>query len=232
MIESNTKLELRCLSKCFETKDGTIVATDNLSLSIKSGQFTAVVGRSGAGKSTLFNIICGLQRPDSGRIILDGNDITSLSDNEFAKMRRSKIGVIHQFYNLIPELNVRENITLPVILDKKPVDEDKLALVIDKVGLTGRERSFPSMLSGGQQQRVAIARAIYCNPEILLADEPTGNLDLESTKEVLDLIMNINREYGITVIMITHSAEIAAKADRIITIENGRIINETYTYIR
>ncbi|MPN49093.1 putative ABC transporter ATP-binding protein [bioreactor metagenome] len=171
-------------------------------------------------------MIAGLDRPDSGRIYLDDIEINRLSGRESAKIRRQKVGVIYQFFNLIPELNVIENITLPTELDGRVIDKAELASIIAKIGLSGREQAYPSMLSGGQQQRIAIARALFSKPSILLADEPTGNLDRESLREVLDLLTAMNQEYRITVLVVTHSTEIANSAGRVITISDGKIISD------
>ena len=219
-------LEVSHLTKIYGDNENKIIATDHLSFTVQSGEFVAVVGRSGAGKTTLLNMLSGLEHPDSGSVILDGVEITGLSNEESAKLRRTKIGVIYQFYNLIPELNVRENITLPTELDDRYIDEDELASVISRVGLTGREHAYPAMLSGGQQQRAAIARALFSKPSLLLADEPTGNLDTESMYAILDLMKFVNREYGITIITVTHSNEIARAAGRIITISDGKIADD------
>ena len=219
-------LHIRNLNKTYSPQSGEIVALDNLSLVVPRGDFVAVVGRSGSGKTTLLNMIAGLDRPDGGTIDIDGTDMTSLSPNKAALLRRKQIGVVYQFYNLIPELNVEENITLPTELDGAPVDRAHLARIIAAVGLTGREHAYPNTLSGGQQQRVAIARALFGCPSLLLADEPTGNLDGENSREILRLLTEANREHGVTVVVVTHSDEVAAAADRIITLANGRLADD------
>ena len=219
-------LHIQNLNKTYSTQDGEIVALDNLSLVIPRGDFAAIVGRSGSGKTTLLNMIAGLDRPDSGAIDFEGTDITALSPNKAALLRRKQIGVVYQFYNLIPELNVEENITLPTELDGTPVDREHLARIIAAVGLTGRENAYPNTLSGGQQQRVAIARALFGRPSLLLADEPTGNLDGENSREILRLLTEANRAHGVTVVVVTHSDEVAAAADRIITLANGRLADD------
>lgn len=219
-------LHIQNLNKTYSTQSGEIVALDNLSLVIPRGDFAAIVGRSGSGKTTLLNMIAGLDRPDSGTIHFEGTNITALSQNKAALLRRKQIGVVYQFYNLIPELNVEENITLPTELDGEPVDRDHLARIIAAVGLTGRENAYPNTLSGGQQQRVAIARALFGRPSLLLADEPTGNLDGENNREILRLLTEANRVHGVTVVVVTHSDEVAATADRIITLADGRLADD------
>lgn len=220
------KLIIKDLCKAYDTLDGKIIATDHLSATINRGEFVAVTGKSGAGKTTLLNIIGGLEQPDSGSVFIDNVEITRLSSRKSAELRRRRVGIIYQFYNLIPELNVRENIVLPIELDGGQIDEAELASVISKVGLTGREQAFPSMLSGGQQQRAAVARAILNHPAVLLADEPTGNLDTESMHEIIDLLLKMNRDYNITVIIVTHNPEIAEAAGRVISLSDGRIISD------
>lgn len=219
-------LHIQNLNKTYPTPSGEIVALDNLSLVIPRGDFVAIVGHSGSGKTTLLNMTAGLDRPDSGTINFDGTDITALSQNKAALLRRKQIGVIYQFYNLIPELTLEENITLPTELDGAPVDREHLARIIEAVGLTGRENAYPNTLSGGQQQRVAIARALFGRPSLLLADEPTGNLDGENSREILRLLTEANRVHGVTVVVVTHSDEVAAAADRIITLADGRLADD------
>ena len=219
-------LHIQNLNKTYSTASGEIVALDNLSLVIPGGDFVAIVGRSGSGKTTLLNMIAGLDHPDSGTILFDGTEITSLSPNQAALLRRKQIGVVYQFYNLIPELNVEENITLPTELNGEPVDRDRLARILAAVGLTGRESAYPNTLSGGQQQRVAIARALFGRPSLLLADEPTGNLDSENSREILRLLTEANRQQGVTVVVVTHSDEVAAAADRTVTLADGRLAGD------
>ncbi len=216
-------VDVKKLSKKYRTQDGEIVALDDVSLQLADGDFVAVVGRSGSGKTTLLNMLAGLDKPDSGTVVFDGVDITALSEEKRAFLRRGKIGVVYQFYNLIPELNVRENILLPTELDGKSIDEEWLDTILRAVGMQGREQAYPNTLSGGQQQRVAIARALFSRPKLLLADEPTGNLDAENTREVLRLLRMMNEEYGVTLLVVTHSDEVAAIAKRKITFEGGRM---------
>ncbi len=219
-------LQIDHLSKTYSTLDGEVTALDHVSLSIHRGEFVAIVGSSGSGKTTLLNMIGGLDTPDSGCILFEGADIVKLSEKRTAILRRQKIGVIYQFYNLIPELNVTENITLPTELDGGNIDHEWLAEILAIVGLSGREQAYPTALSGGQQQRVAIARALLSKPSLILADEPTGNLDRENSTEVLRLLTYMNQVLGATVIVVTHSESVAGEADRIITISNGKIVHD------
>ncbi len=214
------------LNKKYTTVDGEIVALDHVSLQVKDGEYVAIVGKSGSGKTTLLNMIAGLDIPDSGSITLDRTDITKLSNRQAALLRRQKIGVIYQFYNLIPELNVVENITLPTELNGGEIDAAWLAEILHTVGLHGREQAYPNTLSGGQQQRVAIARALFNKPHLLLADEPTGNLDAENSTEVLRLLGEMNKQHGITVLVVTHSDAVAKAADRVITIADGKVVSD------
>ena len=214
------------LNKKYTTVDGEIVALDHVSLQVKDGEYVAIVGKSGSGKTTLLNMIAGLDIPDSGSITLDRTDITKLSNRQAALLRRRSIGVIYQFYNLIPELNIVENITLPTELDGGEIDVAWLAEILHTVGLHGREQAYPNTLSGGQQQRVAIARALFNKPSLLLADEPTGNLDAENSTEVLRLLDEMNKQHGITVLVVTHSDAVAKAADRVITIADGRVVSD------
>lgn len=219
-------LHIQNLRKTYPTTDGEIVALDNLSLVVNGGDFVAVVGRSGSGKTTLLNMIAGLDTPDSGSVMFDGIDMVRLPPKRAALLRLKTIGVIYQFYNLIPELTLRENITLPTELDGREIDEERLDHILSVVGLKGREGAYPDALSGGQQQRVAIARALFGQPSLLLADEPTGNLDAENSREIMRLLTMMNQTYGITILMVTHSEEAAASAGRIITMADGRIIDD------
>lgn len=214
------------LVKKYQSFGKEIAALDGITLSFADGEFAAVVGESGSGKSTLLNMLCGMDIPDSGRIMLGTADLTAMSSDDLAKLRRSKIGVIYQFYNLVAELNVKDNITLPVELDDRRQDDAFLKEILEAVGLCGRERDFPAMLSGGQQQRVAIARAIYQRPSVILADEPTGNLDEKNAEQILKLLLKINKDYGITFIIVTHSQIVANSAKRVISISNGRIVED------
>ena len=201
-----------------------INALDDVSLAFKDGDLVAIIGESGSGKSTLLNQLCGMDKPDSGEILLDGINLTRLPPDELCRMRRTKIGVIYQFYNLVPELNVRDNITLPVELNGDRIDEGELSEIIKLVGLAGRERDFPSALSGGQQQRVAIARALFQKPSLILADEPTGNLDEKTGEDILSLLCKLNEEKKITVIIVTHSRVVADRARRLISLKAGKVV--------
>lgn len=217
-------IDVKNLSKKYKTQDGEVVALDGVSLRVKEGDFVAIVGRSGSGKTTLLNMLAGLDKPDHGSVVFDGVNVTALSEEKKAYLRRGKIGVVYQFYNLIPELNVRENILLPTELDGRNIDEAWFDTILNAVGMQGRAHAYPNALSGGQQQRVAIARALFSRPKLLLADEPTGNLDAENTREVLRLLRMMNEEYGVTLLVVTHSEEVAAVAKRRITFEAGRMI--------
>lgn len=219
-------ININGLSKKYTALQNDIIALDNVTLNIATGDFVAIIGESGSGKTTLLNMLSGLDTPDSGAVSIDGTVITRLSQNEAAKLRRQKIGVIYQFYNLVPELNMRDNITLPTELDKRRIDEERLAKIIEAVGLSGRELDFPAALSGGQQQRVAIARALYGNPSLILADEPTGNLDERNGDEILRLLYELNEKHGITVIVVTHSRTVAAAAKRVISLECGKVVSD------
>ena len=219
-------LKIRNLNKKYFTVDGEIIALDNVSLQVNRGEYIAIVGKSGSGKTTLLNMIGGLDIPDSGSILFDGTDIVKLSNKNTAILRRQKIGVVYQFYNLIPELNIVENITLPTELDGGEIDKEWLAEILKIVGLNGREQAYPNTLSGGQQQRVAIARALFNKPLLILADEPTGNLDGENSAEVLRLLKTMNEEHNITILIVTHSDVVAREAKRVITISNGAIVSD------
>ena len=219
-------LKIKGLTKKYSTLDGEIVALNDVSFVAPDGEFIAIVGKSGSGKSTLLNMIGGLDIPDSGSILLDGTDIVKLSNRQTAILRRQKIGIIYQFYNLIPELNISENITLPAELDGAEPDREWLASILKTVGLDERENAYPNTLSGGQQQRVAIARALYNKPSLILADEPTGNLDAENGAEIMRLLKDMNKQSGATVLIVTHSESVASEADRVITISDGRIADD------
>ena len=214
------------LNKRYFTVDGEITALDNVSLDIAGGEFIAIIGKSGSGKTTLLNMIAGLDNPDSGSILLNNADVTKMTGKQTAVLRRREIGVIYQFYNLIPELNVVENITLPTELDGSPIDSEWLAEILKIVGLSGRENAYPTALSGGQQQRAAIARALFGKPSLILADEPTGNLDNENSAEVMKLLKAMNEEYGITVLIVTHSDAVAEQVKRVISIADGKITSD------
>ena len=193
---------------------------------VEKGEFVAIVGASGSGKSTLLHLIGGVDRPTSGKIFVDGNDISKMNDDKLAVFRRRQVGIVYQFYNLIPILTVEENITLPCDLDGRGVDRERLEMILDSFGLRARRKHLPNQLSGGQQQRTSIARALINNPSLVLADEPTGNLDSKSSEEVMSMLKMCNQSYGQTVIMITHNLDIAKQADRIITISDGKIVEE------
>ena len=219
---------LRVENLCKEYGKGQtkVKALDNVSFSVEKGEFVAIVGAFGSGKSTLLHLLGGVDRPNSGKVFIEGKDIYKLNDDELAIFRRRQVGLIYQFYNLIPILNVEENITLPLSLDGRKVDEKRLEELINLLGLSGRRTHLPNELSGGQQQKTSIGRAMITNPAIILADEPTGNLDSKSSDEVVTLLKKSNKDYKQTIIMITHNLEIAKVADRIITIEDGKIVKE------
>jgi putative ABC transport system ATP-binding protein len=217
-------LETRNLRKIYGSGDTEVRALDGVNLSVDSGEFVAIVGTSGSGKSTLLHMLGGLDRPTSGSVIVDGKDIFSLKDEALTIFRRRKIGFVFQSYNLVPVLNARENIVLPIQLDGRQVDEDFLDKIVNTLGLEKKLGSLPSQLSGGQQQRVAIARALAAAPAIILADEPTGNLDSRTSQDVLSLLKVTSQKFAQTIVMITHNEEIAQAADRIIRIEDGRIV--------
>ncbi len=218
-------LRVENLCKKYGTKDTEVVALDNASFTVERGEFVAIVGASGSGKSTLLHLIGGVDRPTSGKVWIDGTDIYKLDHDKLAIFRRRQVGLIYQFYNLIPILNVVENITLPLRLDGKKVDQKKLSDILAILELQNRKEHLPNQLSGGQQQRVSIGRALINHPAIVLADEPTGNLDSRASREIMDLLKVSNRKYNQTVILITHDENIALEADRILTIEDGRIIS-------
>ena len=212
------------LSKIYGKGDTKVVALDKVSFSVNEGEFVAIVGASGSGKSTLLHLIGGVDRPTSGKVFVGGKNIYDLNDEKLAIFRRREVGLIYQFYNLIPILNVEENITLPLSLDNRDVDKDKLKDLLNLLGLESRKNHLPNELSGGQQQRTSIGRALITNPTIILADEPTGNLDSKSSDEIVALLKKSNKELKQTIIMITHNMEIAKVADRIIKIEDGKIV--------
>ena len=214
------------LSKVYGKGENKVVALDNVSFSVEKGEFVAIVGASGSGKSTLLHLVGGVDRPTKGKVFIDGKNIYEMNDDKLAIFRRRQVGLIYQFYNLIPILNVEENITLPLELDNREVDKKTLKELLELLGLEHRSKHLPNELSGGQQQRVSIGRALITNPAIILADEPTGNLDSKSSDEIVALLKKSNKEYNQTIIMITHNMEIAKEADRIIKIEDGRIVEE------
>ncbi|MGI6635507.1 MAG: ABC transporter ATP-binding protein [Christensenellales bacterium] len=203
-----------------------VVALNDVSLTIDQGAFVAVMGSSGSGKSTLLHLLGGVDKPDAGRVIIDGTDLYTLSETELTVFRRRRIGLIYQFFNLVPELTVEENILLPQLLDGKAGDQQQLEELLAATGLSDRRRHLPSQLSGGQQQRVAIARALVNRPALVLADEPTGNLDTRNGHEVMQLLRLANRDMGQTLVLITHDERIARQADRVLTIEDGRIVDD------
>ena len=219
-------LKVENLTKVYGKGTTKVVALDNVSFSVNKGEFVAIVGASGSGKSTLLHLIGGVDRPTSGKVYIDGKDIYSFDDDKLAIFRRRQVGLIYQFYNLIPILNVEENITLPLDLDNRKVEPEKLNNLLKELGLLERRKHLPNQLSGGQQQRTSIGRALITNPTIILADEPTGNLDSTASDEIVDLLKKSNKDYNQTIIMITHNMEIAKCADRIIKIEDGKIVSE------
>lgn len=219
-------LKVQDLCKTYNTGGVPVKALDHINFSVSKGEFVAIVGASGSGKSTLLHILGGVDRPTSGHVYLNGKDVYQLNENNLAIFRRREVGFIYQFYNLLPILNVKENITLPVLLDGKVPDAKYLNDLIHTLGLEDRVNHLPNELSGGQQQRVSIGRALMNHPALLLADEPTGNLDSKSSKEILELLQVSNEKYHQTIIMITHDKELALRAKRIITIEDGKIISD------
>lgn len=219
-------LKIENLNKIYGKGDNQVKAVDNVSFSVEKGEFVAIIGASGSGKSTLLHLIGGVDRPTSGKVFIEGKDIYSLNDDNLAIFRRRQIGLIYQFYNLIPVLNVAENITLPTKLDGRDVDEKRLDELLKTLGLEKRKYNLPNQLSGGQQQRVSIGRTIINEPALMLADEPTGNLDSKASEEIISLLKLSNKKYNQTVIVITHDEKIALEADRIITIDDGKIIKD------
>ena len=219
-------LKVENLTKIYGKGTTKVVALDNVSFSVEKGEFVAIVGASGSGKSTLLHILGGVDRPTSGKVFIDGKDIFNFNDDKLAIFRRRQVGLIYQFYNLIPILNIEENITLPLSLDNREVSKDTLDDLLKLLGLQNRRNHLPNELSGGQQQRTSIGRALITNPTIILADEPTGNLDSKSSDEIVALLKKSNKELKQTIIMITHNMEIAKEADRIIRIEDGKITSE------
>lgn len=219
-------LKVENLNKTYGKGENQVKAVDNISFSVEKGEFVAIIGTSGSGKSTLLHLIGGVDRPTSGKVYIDGKDIYTLNDDNLAIFRRRQVGLIYQFYNLIPVLNVSENITLPTKLDGRKVNEAKLNDLLKTLGLEKRRNNLPNQLSGGQQQRVSIGRAMMNEPALMLADEPTGNLDSKASEEIISLLRLSNKKYNQTVIIITHDEKIALEADRIITIDDGRIIKD------
>ena len=219
-------LKVENLTKIYGKGTTKVIALDNVSFTVEKGEFVAIIGASGSGKSTLLHLIGGVDRPTSGKVYINGQDIFSLNDDKLAIFRRRHIGLIYQFYNLIPILNVKENILLPLQLDNRDYDKSDLKELLKLLGLENRENHLPNELSGGQQQRTSIGRALVTKPAIILADEPTGNLDSKSSDEIVDLLKKSNKDLKQTIIMITHNPELAKMADRIIKIEDGKIVSE------
>ena len=219
-------LEVKNLSKIYGKGDTLVKAVDDVSFTVEQGEFVAIIGPSGSGKSTLLHIIGGVDTPTTGNVIIDGTDITKLKESPLSIFRRRQIGLVYQFYNLIPILTVEENLTLPLLLDGRKPNKEQIDYLVSNLGLGDRLKHLPNQLSGGQQQRVSIGRALANNPTLLLADEPTGNLDSENSKEIVALLRKFNREHNQTVIMITHDERIAQSADRIIAIEDGKIVKD------
>lgn len=219
-------LEVKNLCKSYGKGNTLVKAVDDVSFSVEKGEFVAIIGASGSGKSTLLHLLGGVDKPTSGKVIVDNEDIYSLKEDNLAIFRRRQVGLIYQFYNLLPTLNVEENITLPIDLDGKSVDKEYLKKLIKFLKLDNRTKHLPNELSGGQQQRVSIGRALINRPSIILADEPTGNLDSSSSKDVIELLKKSNKEFNQTIIMVTHNYDIAMCADRIITIDDGKIVSD------
>ena len=219
-------LKIENLSKIYGNGENQVKALDNISFSVRKGEFIAIIGPSGSGKSTLLHILGGVDRPTSGKVYMNGQDVYAQNEEQLAIFRRRYVGLIYQFYNLIPVLNVVENMTLPVLLDGRKVNQERLEELMTTLGLTDRSRNLPNQLSGGQQQRVSIGRALMNAPTVVLADEPTGNLDSRNSQEIVELLKLSNRKYGQTMLIITHDESIALQADRIITIEDGHITRD------
>lgn len=219
-------LKVENLTKVYGKGENEVRALNGVSFSVEKGDFVAIIGPSGSGKSTLLHTLGGVDRPTGGKVLVNGQDVYSRSDEQIAVFRRREVGLIYQFYNLIPVLNVEENMSLPVLLDGRNVNRDRLRELIRELDLVGREKHLPNQLSGGQQQRVSISRALMNSPSIVLADEPTGNLDSKNSHEIVELLKRMNREYNQTLIMITHDESIALQARRIIAIEDGKIVRD------
>lgn len=219
---------LKCenLTKIYGSNQTRVTALNNVNLSVQKGDFVSIVGASGSGKSTLLHMLGGVDRPTAGKIYIEDTEIASLKEEALAVFRRRKVGLIYQFYNLIPTLDVRKNILLPMLLDKRKVDEDRFSEIVSILGLSNRLNHLPSQLSGGQQQRVSIARSLIYRPAILLADEPTGNLDRKNSEEIVDLLNLSNKRFNQTILLITHDEKIALEANRIVTMEDGVIVSE------
>ena len=219
-------LKVENLCKYYGENETKVIALDDISFSVEEGEFISIIGASGSGKSTLLHILGGIDKASKGKVIVDNKNINDLSDEELSKYRRSKVSLVFQFYNLIPILNVKENITLPCVLDNRKVDNRKLDELINILGLTEKKDKLPNQLSGGEQQRVSIARALMCDAKILLADEPTGNLDSKNSMEIIKLLKEYNKEHKQTIILVTHNMEIAKQTGRIISIQDGKIIKD------
>ena len=219
-------LRVEDLTKVYGKGENEVHALDGVSFSVEKGQFVAIVGPSGSGKSTLLHILGGVDRPTGGKVFLNGQDVFAQNEEQLAIFRRRQVGLIYQFYNLIPVLNVTENITLPVLMDGRKVNQERLEMLLSTLDLKGREKHLPNQLSGGQQQRVSIGRALMNSPAVVLADEPTGNLDSKNSQEIVELLKLSNKQYGQTLVIITHDESIALQADRIITIEDGKITRD------
>ena len=219
---------LQCtgLKKVYGRGDTAVCALDGLDLTVERGEFTAIVGASGSGKSTLLHILAGVDKPTAGKVLVDGVDVGTLDPTRAALFRRRKVGLVYQFFNLIPTLTVEKNITLPLLLDKRRPDPEALDRLIAALGLQDKRKALPGQLSGGQQQRVAIARALCYRPALLLADEPTGNLDRKNSTEILDLLRLCHRELGQTILLVTHDETLAAQADRVVTLSDGRVVSD------
>ena len=219
-------LRVENVCKTYHTDETTVNALTDISFSVQKGEFVAIIGASGSGKSTLLHILGGIDRPTSGEVIVDGQSVYEQTEDQLAVFRRRQVGLIYQFYNLIPVLNVEENITLPIRLDGRKINKKRLAELLEVLGLTKRRKHLPSQLSGGQQQRVSIGRALINAPAILLADEPTGNLDTQNTQEIMQLLKASNKSYHQTIVLITHDREIALQADRILEIQDGQLVRD------
>ena len=219
-------LEVEHLTRVYGSGDTAVTALDDVSFSVEAGEFIAIIGSSGSGKSTLMHLMGGVDRPTSGTVKLQGQDIFARSDEQLAVFRRREVGLVYQFYNLIPVLDVVENMTLPVLMDGRTINEQRLSALMRALGLTGREHYLPNQLSGGQQQRVAIGRALMNVPSVVLADEPTGNLDSRNSAEIMNLLRASNKQFKQTLIVITHDEDVALMADRVIAIEDGRVVSD------
>ena len=219
-------MQIQHLSKVYGQGENQVRAVDDISFTVEKGEFLAIIGPSGSGKSTLLHILGGVDRPTSGKVFVDGQDVYAQNEDQLAIFRRRQVGLIYQFYNLIPVLNVVENMTLPVLMDGRQVNQERLEELLDVLGLRGREKHLPNQLSGGQQQRVSIGRALMNAPAVVLADEPTGNLDSKNSQEIVELLKMSNKKYGQTLVIITHDKNIALQAHRVIAIEDGRITRD------